>query len=139
MIARIPREVWKQRGTWITALSECCSNIFIEAKGKIKAINERILDNETIVTIKIFHIKKVLLQPSFETRSKLHINRKFYSWFGFSSSKIPCTGNGKEGLYTRGVKTLQLAVCYTYPSFVFFQYKARFSAYFTSCNVWNIS
>ena len=122
----------------------------LKLKEKIKAINERILDNETIVTSKIFHIKKALLQPSFETRSKLHINRKFYCWFGFSSSKIPCTGNGKEGLYARGGgmggwgfyiegKTLQLAVCYTYPSFVFFQYKARFSAYFTSCNVWNIS
>ena len=30
--------------------------------------------NEIIVTVKIFHIKKVLLQSNFETRSKLHIN-----------------------------------------------------------------
>ena len=32
-------------------------------------------------------------------------------------------------------KTLQFAICWTY---YFFQYKARISAYFTSCKMWNM-
>ena len=49
-----------------------------QLKVKTEAINKIMLEllvvNRIIVAIRIFLIKKVLLQPNFETRSRLHIN-----------------------------------------------------------------
>ena len=49
-----------------------------QLKVKTEAINKIMLEllivNEIIVAITIFLIKKVSLQPNFETRSRLHIN-----------------------------------------------------------------
>ena len=49
-----------------------------QLKVKTEAINKIMLEllivNGIIVAIRIFFIKKVLLQPNFETRSRLHIN-----------------------------------------------------------------
>ena len=49
-----------------------------QLKVKTEAINKIMLEllivNGIIVAIRIFLIKKVLLQPNFETRSRLHIN-----------------------------------------------------------------
>ena len=56
-------------------LSACCSYILIVAQSKKlnQSTKERWI-NGIIVAIKIFLIKKVLLQPNFKTRSRLHIN-----------------------------------------------------------------
>ena len=49
-----------------------------QLKAKTEAINkimsELLIVNGIIVAIRIFLIKKVSLQPNFETRSRLHIN-----------------------------------------------------------------
>ena len=49
-----------------------------QLKVKTEAINKIMLEllivNGIIVAIRIFLIKKVSLQPNFETRSRLHIN-----------------------------------------------------------------
>ena len=50
----------------------------LQLKAKTEAINkimlELIIVNGIIVAMRIFLIKKVSLQPNFETRSRLHIN-----------------------------------------------------------------
>ena len=50
----------------------------LQLKVKTEAINKIMLEllivNGIIVAIRIFLIKKVSLQPNFETRSRLHIN-----------------------------------------------------------------
>ena len=52
--------------------------ILSQLKVKTEAINKIMLEllivNGIIVAIRIFLIKKVSLQPNFETRSRLHIN-----------------------------------------------------------------
>ena len=49
-----------------------------QLKVKTETINKIMLEllivNRTIVAIRIFLIKKVSLQPNFETKSRLHIN-----------------------------------------------------------------
>ena len=50
------------------------SQLKVKAEAINKIMLELVIINRVIVTIRILLIKKVLLQPNFETRSRLHMN-----------------------------------------------------------------
>ena len=71
VIVRIQSKVWKKRWKWIIALSARCSYIFTVAKSKnLNQSTKECWINGIIVAIKIYLIKKVLLQPKLWNKIK---------------------------------------------------------------------